>query len=603
MPSFSAVLVLALLVSSSAPGESPLPLPPGGRSMLAQPGVAGLRFSAAAETATAEVVTVKGMPFDQAIRVAIQQQPREAWGVQLAAETNLPIRRGDVLLVSYFLKGLSSTDESGQVAVTAHVQQNRAPHTKLATLPGQTAEQWRHIVRSFVADRALDASENNFVFHLGYAAQTFLIGGVELLNYGPDADLTAMPQTPSTYAGREANAPWRAQAVERIERHRKDDFAIEVVDAAGRPVVGAQVHVAMTRHAFGFGSAVTAQMLAAETEDGRRYREIVQQYYNKVVFENDLKWRPWLIAASNTHQTYRRQWLDTAFAWLADRDIAVRGHYLIWAPLERRWQPEDYTQRPDDLRRDTLAHVEEKALAVGERVAEWDAINHIAGWGTTYADVFGGNAIYAEIIRRGRKLVPNVEMWVNEGQILTSGMRHEEYLAIVGDLVKRGAAPDGVGFMGHFADGTLTPMQVVYQRMDAYARIVPRLQLTEFDVDVGIDEILQADYLRDVMTLAFSHPHCEAIVMWGFWEGRHWKPHAALYRRDWSIKPAGQAWKDLVFGDWWTDTRGQSDQAGRFTARGFHGQYTVTVRRGGTTATQEATLAPGGLHLRVTLAP
>jgi hypothetical protein len=172
MPSFSAVLVLALLLSSSAPGDSPQPLPPGGRSMLAQPDLAGLRFSAAAETATAEVVAVEGMPFDQAIRVAIQQQPREAWGVQLTAETNSPIRRGDVLLVSYFLKGLSSTDESGQVAVTAHVQQNRAPHTKLASLPGQTAEPWRHIVRSFVADRALGASENNFVFHLGYAPQT-----------------------------------------------------------------------------------------------------------------------------------------------------------------------------------------------------------------------------------------------------------------------------------------------------------------------------------------------------------------------------------------------------------------------------------------------
>lgn len=603
MPSVTAVMVLALLLSSPASAGSPQPLPPGGHSMLAQPGLAGLRFSAAAEIAAAEVVTVDGMPFDQALRVTIQQQPREAWRVLLTAETNAPIRRGDVLLVSYFLKGLSSTDESGQVAVTAHVQQNQAPHTKLASLPGQTAEHWRHVVRPFVAARALGAGENNLVFHLGFAPQTLLIGGVELINYGPDADSTTMPQTPTTYVGREAEAPWRAKAAGRIERYRQDDFSVEVTDATGQVVVGAEVHVAMTRHAFGFGSAVTAQMLAAETEDGRRYREIVQQYYNKVVFENDLKWRPWLVAASNKHQTYRREWIDTAFAWLADRDIAVRGHYLIWAPLERRWQPEDYTQRPDDLRRDTFAHVEEKVLAVGERVTEWDAINHIAGWGTTYADVLGGNAIYADIIRRGRKLVPQVEMWVNEGQILPSGMRHDEYLDIVRDLVQRDAPPDGVGFMGHFADGTLTPLEVVYQRMDAYARIVPRLQLTELDIDVGVDEGLQADYLRDVMTLAFSHPHCEAILMWGFWEGRHWKPHAALYRRDWSIKPAGQAWKDLVFGDWWTDARGPTDNTGRFTARGFHGQYTVTVRHGEATATQEATLAPGGRHLRVTFAP
>ena len=602
MPSISILLVFTALLGGTPTESAPQPLPPGGHTMLSEPGLAGLHFSAPPEVASSQTVAVEGMPFDEALRITVRARPRDAWGVQLTAETNSPIRRGDVLLVSYFLKGVASEDESGQVAVTAHVQQSQDPHTKVATLPGQTAEQWRHVVRPFVADRNLDADENNFVFHLGYAPQTLLIGGVELLDYGPDADMASMPQTPTTYPGREADAPWRAAAAERIERYRKDDVVIEVVDAEGRPVAGAEVRAAMTRHAFGFGSAVTAQMLTAQNDDGRRYREIVERYYNKVVFENDLKWRPWLAGASNTHRTYRRAWLDEAFAWLADRDIAVRGHYLIWAPVGR-WQPEDYTQRPDDLRRDSLAHVEEKALAVGERVAEWDAINHIAGWGTTYADLLGGNAIYAEVIRLARELVPGVEMWVNEGQILTSGMRHEEYLAIVRDLVDRGEAPDGVGFMGHFADGTLTRMDIIYRRMDEYAQVIPRLQLTEFDVYVGDDETLQADYLRDVMTLAFSHPHCEAIVMWGFWEGRHWKPHAALYRRDWSIKPAGVAWKDLVFDAWWTDARGRTDEAGRFTARGFHGQYEVTVGHGEMRATQSGSLTPEGLHLRITLAP
>ncbi len=569
--------------------------------MLAQPGPEGLRFSAPRDLATAELVDVDGMPFDRATRVTVRQRPGDAWGVLLTAETNAPIRRGDVLLVSYFLKGEASEDESGQVAVTAHVQLNRSPHTKIATLAGRTAEQWRHVVRPFIAARSLDTGENNFVIHLGAAPQTLLIGGVDVLNYGPDADVAAMPQTPTTYAGRETDAAWRRAAAERIERYRKADMTFQVSDNAGQPVADAHVQVTMTRHAFGFGSAVTAQMLTTDTDDGRRYREIVQRDYNKVVFENDLKWRPWLVGASNKHGTYRRQWLDEAFAWLGERAIAVRGHYLIWAPLGH-WQPEaDYAQRPNDLRDDTFAHIDQKTRTVGERVAEWDAINHIAGWGTTYADVLGGNAIYADVIRRGRELVPGVEMWVNEGQILTSGMRHDQYLDIVRDLVERGEAPDGVGFMGHFADGTLTPMAVVYQRMDDYARLIPRLQLTEFDVDVGIDQTLQADYLRDLMTVAFSHPHCEAIVMWGFWEGRHWKPHAALYRRDWSMKPAGQAWKDLVFDDWWTEVRGRTDAAGRVTIRGFHGQYTITVQYGEHTVTQNVALPASGLDLPITV--
>ena len=45
----------------------------------------------------------------------------------------------------------------------------------------------------------------------------------------------------SNYGGRDADAPWRAAAAARIEQHRKGDFTLRVVDAAGVPIVGATV--------------------------------------------------------------------------------------------------------------------------------------------------------------------------------------------------------------------------------------------------------------------------------------------------------------------------------------------------------------------------
>ena len=57
----------------------------------------------------------------------------------------------------------------------------------------------------------------------------------------------------------------------------------------------------------------------------------------------------------------------------------------------------------------------------------------------------------------------------------------------------------------------------------------------------------------------------------GVWEGDHWKPQAALWRKDWSIKPGGQAYFDLVFRDWWTKAQGKSSAAGDCTLRGFYG--------------------------------
>jgi hypothetical protein len=74
-----------------------------------------------------------------------------------------------------------------------------------------------------------------------------------------------------------------------------------------------------------------------------------------------------------------------------------------------------------------------------------------------------------------------------------------------------------------------------------------------------------------------------------------------LYRCDWSIKPNGQAWQDLVFKTWWTKTSGSSDAQGRYQTRGFLGRYEVAVTANGKTVKQTATLEKTGREVTVTL--
>jgi endo-1,4-beta-xylanase len=91
---------------------------------------------------------------------------------------------------------------------------------------------------------------------------------------------------------------------------------------------------------------------------------------------------------------------------------------------------------------------------------------------------------------------------------------------------------------------------------------------------------LQADYTRDLLTLAFSHPSVTAIMIWGFWEGRHWKPDAALWRRDWSIKPNGKVWTDLIMREWHSAGESVTDADGWISFRGFHGIYQIDAGTG-----------------------
>ena len=63
--------------------------------------------------------------------------------------------------------------------------------------------------------------------------------------------------------------------------------------------------------------------------------------------------------------------------------------------------------------------------------------------------------------------------------------------------------------------------------------------------------------------------------MWGFWEGAHWKPKAALWQRNWEMNPAAQAYRDLVFNQWWTRDQGNADPQGNYRTRAFYGRYRV----------------------------
>lgn len=167
-------------------------------------------------------------------------------------------------------------------------------------------------------------------------------------------------------------------------------------------------------------------------------------------------------------------------------------------------------------------------------------------------------------------------------------------------FLKQGGAPiNGLGMQAHFG-GTPTPPDRMLAILDRFAALGLAISITEHDIDTQ-DEQLQADFTRDFLTVAFSHPAVVALLTWGFWENSHWRPNGAYYRSDWSLKPAGQVWLDLVTRAWWTDETIIADADGTARTRGFLGDYVITVTQGDKTASRPVTLAGSGSTLTVTL--
>lgn len=561
---------------------------PQGKPLLADEPSTAAHIRVPGDLAASEWVPVAAQEFPKAVQVTTKKRPAHPYAIQIRFPTVAAVAKGDVLLASFFARATSTPAGANEATLTAVFERAGPPYEKSLSMTLGVTGQWQQYQLPFRAEQSLEAGQGQLNFQLGYDPQCIQIGGVKLTSFGREVDLRALPATQRSYRGREADAPWRKAAAQRIDRYRKGLIEVTVLDAEGRPVEAADVQVTMTRHAFGWGSAVTAELLTADTEDSRKYRETVRKLYNKVVFENDLKWPSW-------EREENRPAIFEAIRWLEQSKIDVRGHCLVW-PSWRR-MPRDVQRLANDpaaLRKRVNEHVAEEVTALRGKLVEWDVINE-PYTNHDLMDVLGRSAM-AEWFRLAHQADPDVQLYINDYAILAAGGRdrahQDHYEQTIRYLLDQGAPLQGIGLQGHFGND-LTPPERLVEILDRFAAFGIPLQVTEHDINVT-DEELQADYTRDFLTAMYSHPAVEGVLTWGFWEGRHWRPNGAYFRRDWSVKPAGQVWMDLVLGEWWTRFTGNTDRAGRVATRGFVGEYEITATQGGFSQKTQVTLSPTG---------
>lgn len=532
-------------------------------------------------------VDVADQEFGKAIRVEILKQADPAYLAQILAPVVKPaIKKGDTLLVVYHVRCVESKAENGLGRLQGFLQLNRDPWTGTGNFSLSPGKDWRKIYYRTVAEQDYEAGTLQMTMHLAYFAQTLEIGGVAMFDFGPSVDQTKLPVSPVTYAGREPDAPWRREAAERIEKYRKGDLTVTVLDAAGRPVAGADVHARMTRHGYQFGTFLEGPALL-QNADGEKYRETLKRLYNRVTCP--VYWADW------GWPNEQKKYLELA-QWAFDNHFHIRGHNLIWPGWN--WTPKSLRaleKDPDALRAAVHDSIAERITAFRKfGFDDYDVINELRD-NHQIVDILG-RPVIADWFKMTKEIDPKPRLGINEFSIVAGGGNTGREQGILEEqiryLIAQGAPVGVIGFQCHF-DENLTPPAEIVKILDRFAKFGLPLHATEFDIGT-YDEAVQADYMRDFLTVFFSHPATEGITQWGFWEGIQWIPRAAMFRKDWSVKPSGQAFMDLVLKAWWTDTTGKTDAQGKCLVRGFNGDYEIAVKTPAGEKTQKANLTAKG---------
>ncbi len=542
------------------------------------------------------VMTVTGtanpfLPFNRELHLRVAGPTKQPYNVQLSLPTSASARAGDLLAVRFYLRRPLWSPPARADFV---FERAGGDYQKSIVYPVEAGLRWRRVDILFVSSQNYTAGEAHVNFRLGFGPQELELAGLQVVNNGKTAGADFTPEP--GYKGREAGAAWREAAERRIEHMRKGEIVVRVADRNGHPVAGARVGIRQLRHAFKFGSAINSKYLYARNrEDNKaRYRRKFLSLFNSATIENDLKWFFW--------EGERKGWADRTAAWLKKNDIKLRGHTLVWPGWEHFPRAlESLKGDPEKLRAAIRAHITEEVSYYRGRAYEWDVLNEpLDGTGITEMLGPGEPAVW---FKYAREADPSAKLFVNEHGIITDlGLdmtRQDRYEAYIRTLIRNGAPLDGIGMQCHFG-WDLTPPERLISILDRFQKLGKPIHATELDIDIP-DEKLQADYLRDFMTALFSHPAVEGITLWGFWEGVHSEPLPALYRADWTKKPAARVLEDLLLKRWRTEAGGLSDKRGEFSARGFYGEYEITAVSGKDSRVIKAYISAGSGPVTLTL--
>jgi GH35 family endo-1,4-beta-xylanase len=574
-------------------------LPDGGAPLVTPAEVASARITGAPDV-SAVAAKWNEVPGGLGLQIDSRKAYPNPWNAAVSIAFKPGIADGDIALLWFYARkspGSTGTRAGGSVLVGGGKGKDYA---KAVMHDFQLGAFWSLVLVPFPALQTVPPGQGEVAIHLGEQAQQIDIAGLTLMNFGKRVTLADLPQPQLSYPGREADAAWRKDALQRIESTRKRNFTVKVVDSNGKSVPAASVSVDLRRHEFGFGSAVTASWLNRPGPDGAMYREIVDRYFSRVVLESDLKEMGWKRGiAEIPDREFQRERTLRALDWLDARGIEVRGHCLTWGVFDEYTTP--HQKDPAALKRHMLEHVSDILPAIGHRVIEWDAINHPASWSPTNRITnVTGRAFYADIMRHARGL-SSVPMWLNEDQVFRPGRQQEDYYQETQALIAAGQAPDGLGIQGHFHCSFLPGPEEMLRISDRFAKLVPKLQITEFDILANGDEKLQADWFRDCMIMAFSHPAYTGFQTWGFTERTVLRKEAMPWKADWSERPLANVWKNWVGGYWHSQVQGKTDAAGQLKFRGYHGRYTLAVETPAGRRVSEVLLNSKHLEITITL--
>jgi len=371
-----------------------------------------------------------------------------------------------------------------------------------------------------------------------------------------------------------------------IEKNRKRDATVRVIDAAGKAVAGATVKVRHIRHDFLFGCNIFMFDRFGNAEENALYKKRFGELFNAAT--TGFYWASYEPVKGQPKYAYT----DAVVKWAREHHIRLKGHPLLWDHDAGKPKWADRKQPAPDVQKKRVSDILKRYAG---KIEFWEVVNE-----PSHLPNFKIDNPY----RWARQADAKAYLIVNDYNVMADGF--PPFFTLLKTAIDNGVPFDGIGIQAHEPRTMRFPLGRCREILDHYATLGKELHITEFTptssgekitgshVQGVWDEAAQADYAEKFFRLCFAHKDVVALTWWDLCERGAWLKGGGLLHKDLSPKRVYTRLKKLIHEEWSTRITARTDAAGNATVRGFHGTYTAVVTAGGKTTKTEFHLPKEG---------
>lgn len=406
----------------------------------------------------------------------------------------------------------------------------------------------------------------------------------------------------------------RARIKDGIEQNRKGNFTIRFIDKEGNPLKNTAVKFNQKSHEFKFGAQIFMLDEFEKTEDNIKFREMFKEYFNLATVpfywdglepeENKPRFD------KDSPKVYRRPSPDLCKEYCEQNGIDTKLHCLVYDKFIPNWLPKGNMAEMERYYEKRFKEISEHYTG---KMVEFEVINETLlshGWNTD-SIITSKKDLNEWAFALAKKYFPNETLVINEGtdhlNIANRGIWSAYYLEIENALLK-GVPIDKIGIQHHLFTGATSKTEEAYERnvkteylsfadpeicfkiLDTLGKFGLPLEITEVTVPTFGEgeeyEELQAELLKILYSVWFSHPMVDTVVYWNQFDGycyvgdENWNENncrGGLFHHDLTPKKSAQMLKKLITEEWHTEGTKTTDENGYIEFRGFFGDYEFDV--------------------------